>query len=129
MGLTDTLQDSGRRQQFEDFVQRYDQGQPWEGISDDEAKQRHEEVASQLDDKEYEQSAQEAFQQLQPEQRREVSRSLQQGETDDPAELARATTKARKEQPDLLNDLMGNPALKGAVAGIAAQAAKRVLKR
>ena len=41
MGLTDTLQDSGRRQQFEDFVQRYDQGQPWEGISDDEAKQRH----------------------------------------------------------------------------------------
>ena len=129
MGLTDTLQDSGRRQEFEDFVQRYDQGQPWEGISDDEAKQRHEEVASQLDDKEYEQSAQEAFQQLQPEQRREVSRSLQQGETDDPAELARATTKARKEQPDLLNDLMGNPALKGAVAGIAAQAAKRVLKR
>ena len=129
MGLTDTLQDSGRRQQFEDFVQRYDQGQPWEGISDDEAKQRHQEVASQLDDKEYEQSAQEAFQQLQPEQRREVSRSLQQGETDDPAELARATTKARKEQPDLLNDLMGNPALKGAVAGIAAQAAKRVLKR
>ena len=129
MGLTDTLQDSGRRQQFEDFVQRYDQGQPWEGISDDEAKQRHDEVASQLDDKEYEQSAQEAFQKLQPEQRREVSRSLQQGETDDPAELARATTKARKEQPDLLNDLMGNPALKGAVAGIAAQAAKRVLKR
>ena len=129
MGLTDTLQDSGRRQQFEDFVQRYDQGQPWEGISDDEAKQRHSEVASQLDDKEYEQSAQEAFQKLQPEQRREVSRSLQQGETDDPAELARATTKTRKEQPDLLNDLMGNPALKGAVAGIAAPAAKRVLKR
>ena len=129
MGLTDMLQDTGRREQFEDFVQRYDQGQPWEGISDDEAKQRHEEVASQLDDKEYEQSAQEAFQKLQPEQRREVSRSLQQGETDDPAELARATTKARKEQPDLLNDLMGNPALKGAVAGIAAQAAKRVLTR
>jgi hypothetical protein len=129
MGLTDLLQDSSRRGQIEDFVKRYDQGQPWEGISDDEAKQRHDEVASQLDDKEYEQSAQEAFQQLEPEQRREVARSLHQGETDDPAELARATRKVRQEQPDLLNDLMGNPALKGAVAGIAAQAAKRFLQR
>jgi len=129
MGLTDMLQDTGRREQFEDFVQRYDKGQPWEGISDDEAKQRHDEVASQLDDNEYEQSAREAYQQLPPEQRREVGRSLQQGETEDPTELARATRQARKEQPDLLNDLMGNPALKGAVAGIAAQAAKRVLKR
>jgi hypothetical protein len=129
MGLTDMLQDTGRREQIEDFVSRYDQGQPWEGISDDEAVQRHDEVASQLDDKEYEESAREAFQQLQPEQRREAARSLQQGETDDPGELARATTKARHEQPDLLKDLMGNPALKGAVAGIAANAAKRVLKR
>lgn len=129
MGLTDLLQDSSRRGQIEDFVKRYDQGQPWEGISDDEAKQRHDEVASQLDDKEYEQSATEAFQQLEPEQRREVARSLQRGETDDPAELARTTRKVRQEQPELLNDLMGNPALKGAVAGIAAQAAKRFLQR
>jgi hypothetical protein len=129
MGLTDMLQDAGRRGQMEDFVNRYDQGQPWEGISDDEAVQRHDEVASQLDDNEYEESARETFQQLQPEQRREAARSLQQGETDDPGELARATTKARREQPDLLKDLMGNPALKGAVAGIAANAAKRVLKR
>jgi hypothetical protein len=129
MGLTDMLQDAGRREQIEDFVGRYDQGQPWEGISDDEAVQRHDEVASQLDDNEYEESAREAFQQLQPEQRREAARSLQQGETEDPGELARATTRARREQPDLLKDLMGNPALKGAVAGIAANAAKRFLKR
>ena len=129
MGLTDNLQDSGRRGQIEDFVKRYDQGQPWEGISDREAVQRHDEVASQLNDAEYEQSAQEAFQQLPPEQRREAARSLQQGETDDPGELARATTRARREQPDLLKDLMGNPALKGAVAGIAANAAKPFLKR
>jgi hypothetical protein len=129
MGLTDVLQDASRRGQIEDFVSRYDQGQPWEGISDAEAVQRHDEVASQLDDAEYEQSARESFQQLQPEQRREAARSLQQGETDDPGELARATTRARREQPDLLKDLMGNPALKGAVAGIAANAAKRFLKR
>jgi hypothetical protein len=35
----------------------------------------------------------------------------------------------RKEQPDLLRDLMSNPAVKGAVAGIAASAAKRVLNK
>jgi hypothetical protein len=129
MGLTDILQDSGRREQMEDFVSRYDQGKPWEGITDDEARQRHDEVASQLDDNEYEASAREAFERLEPQERREVSRSLQQGETEDPAELARTTRKVRKEQPDLLRDLMANPALKGAVAGIAATAAKRVLKR
>jgi hypothetical protein len=129
MGLTDILQDSSKRGQIEDFVSRYDQGQPWEGISDDEAVQRHDEVASQLDDSEYEESARQTFQQFQPEQRKEVARSLRQGETDDPAELARATSQARREQPDLLKDLMGNKALKGAVAGIAANAAKRYLKR
>jgi predicted RNA-binding Zn ribbon-like protein len=129
MGLTNMLQDAGSREKIEDFVSRYDQGQPWEGISDDEAVQRHDEVASQLDDKEYEESARQTFQQFQPEQRKEVARSLRQGETDDPAELARATRQARSEQPDLLKDLMGNPALKGAVAGIAANAAKRYLKR
>jgi hypothetical protein len=129
MGLTDIFNDTARRGQIEDFVSRYDKGKPWEGISDDEARERHDEVASQLDDDEYESSAREAFNRLEPQERREVARSLQQGDTDDPAELARATQKARKEKPELLGDLMSNPALKGAVAGIAATAAKRVLKR
>jgi hypothetical protein len=129
MGLDDMLHDTAKRGQLEDFTKRYDQGAPWEGISDDEARQQHDEVAAQLDDNEYEESARESFQKLEPEQRREAGRSLGVGETDDPGELARATTRARKEKPDLMGQLMGNPALKGAVAGIAAHAAKRVLKR
>lgn len=129
MGLTDMLQDEGRREQLEDFAKRYDQGKPWEGISEDEARQRHDEVAAQLSDSEYEASARESFERLEPDQRREVARSLQAGETDDPAELARVTSRVRKEQPDLLQALMSNPAMKGAVAGVAAQAAKRVLGR
>lgn len=128
MGLADTVQDAGQREKLEDFTKRYDQGQPWEGISDDEALERHDEVAAQLDDKEYEQSARESFERLQPEQRREVARSLQVGETDDPGELARATSRVHKEKPDMLGQLMSNPALKGAVAGIAATAAKKFLK-
>ena len=76
MGLDDMLHDTAKRGQLEDFTKRYDQGAPWEGISDDEARQQHDEVAAQLDDKEYEESARESFQKLEPEQRREAGRSL-----------------------------------------------------
>jgi hypothetical protein len=125
MGLTDMLNDPGTREKLQDFAKRYDQGQPWEGISEDEAKEQHDRVASQLDDSEYEASARESFQRLDPDQRREAGRSLGVGETDDPNELARATNRARKQKPDMLGELMSNPALKGAVAGIAANAVKR----
>jgi hypothetical protein len=125
MGLTDMLKDAGTKEKLQDFAQRYDQGAPWEGISDDEAREQHDRVASQLDDNEYEESARESFQRLDPEQRREAGRSLGAGDTDDPGELARATNRARKEKPDMLQQLMGNPALKGAVAGIAANAVKK----
>jgi hypothetical protein len=127
MGLTDMLQDPATRNKLQDFTQRYDQGAPWEGISADEAREQHDRVAAQLDDREYEESARESFQRLDPGQRKEAARSLQVGDTDDPQELARATARVRKEKPDMLGELMGNPALKGAVAGIAANAAKRFL--
>ena len=125
MGLTDMLQDAATKEKLQDFTQRYDQGKPWEGISDDEARQCHDEVASQLDDNEYEASARESFERLDPEERREAARQLDAGETDDPDELAKATNRARKENPDMLKDLMSNPAIKGAVAGIAASALKK----
>jgi hypothetical protein len=128
MGLTDIVQDATKSQQLQDFAQRYDQGKPWEGISDDEARQQHKQVASQLDDQEYEQSARESFENLEPAKRKEAARELGVGETDDPGQLAKETTRIRKQEPDMLNDLMSNPAVKGAVAGIAAQAAKRFLK-
>ncbi len=128
MGLADMLQDAGTREKLQDFAKRYDQGKPWEGISDDEAKQNHDQVASQLDDFEYEESARESFEKLEPDQRREVARSLEVDETEDSTELARATNRVRKEKPDMLGQLMSNPALKGAVAGIAATAAKKFLK-
>ena len=128
MGLADMLQDAGTREKMQDFTKRYDQGAPWEGISDDEAKEHHDQVAGQLDDFQYEESARESFDKLEPEQRREVARSLEVDETDDSAELARATNRVRKEKPDMLGQLMGNQALKGAVAGIAATAAKKFMK-
>ena len=125
MGLTDMLQDAATKEKLQDFTQRYDQGQPWEGISDDEAREQYDKVAPQLDDREYEQSARESFERLDPEQRKEAARELGVGETDDPDELARETNRVRKEKPDMLKDLMSNPAVKGAVAGIAAAAVKK----
>jgi hypothetical protein len=127
MGLADMLHDEGTREKLQDFTQRYDQGAPWEGISDDEAREHHDQVAAQLDDNEYEESARASFERLDPEQRREAARELELGDTEDPQELARETARVRKEKPDMLGQLMSNPALKGAVAGIAAQAAKKFL--
>ena len=64
MGLTDMLQDAATKEKLQDFAERYDQGKPWEGISDDEAREQYDQVAPQLDDREYEESARESFERL-----------------------------------------------------------------
>ena len=113
-----------KRGEYEDFTKRFDQGAPWDGIDDDEARSRYEEVSGQLSDDDYELSAQEAFQRLDPDQRRELARMMrQQGrekgvsfdeydddddERDrDPQHLARMARKARKKQPNGLAGLLG----------------------
>ncbi len=41
MDLLQNLMGGGQqRQDYDDFIQRYDRGAPWEGISDQEALQR-----------------------------------------------------------------------------------------
>ena len=145
----------GKRAEYEDFVKRYDQGEPHDGIDDEEARSRYEEVSGDLSDDDYELSAQEAFERMSPEQRREFARMLRQqgrqrgvdlGDDDrdddeadqDPRRLARMTRHARKQQPGGLagllggaggaGGLLGNPAAKAALAGVAAMAAKRMFK-
>ena len=159
MGLMDMLSGGNRREEYEDFVGRYEQGEPWDGIDDDEARNRHDEVASNVSDDDYELSAREAFERLSPQQRKELAGMLRQqgrqgnvdlGDFDrddddrdtDPQHLARMTRKVRKEKPDLMGQLlggggggggmggmMGNPVAKAALGGIAAMAAKRMLRR
>ena len=148
----------GRRQEYEDFVQRYDRGAPWEGIDDDEARNRYEEVSSQVSDDDYELSAREAYERLDPQQRREMAQMLRQqgrrqqvdlGEFDqddddrlsDPQRLAQMTRHVRKQQPGGLAallggggggggaaGLLGNPLAKAALSGIAAMAAKKMMR-
>jgi hypothetical protein len=147
MDLLQNLLGGGQqRQQFQDFVNRYDQGAPYDGISDQEAIQ---------------QSAQDAFAQMSPQERLQFGqhlrqRSQQQGynipdlngdgiddRMQDPAYLAQVTSRMHQQQPGLFSQLLGggqqqmvggqgsnllsNPLAKAAMAGIAAMAVKRMM--
>ena len=154
MGLMDMLRQGGdRRDEYEDFVRRYEDGDPTEGYDADEARSRYDEVTSELSDDDYELSAREAFERLSPQQRREFGRMLRQesrtqnldlddddgdeSRYEDPARLARMSRKARKQQSGGLGGLLGgggggmlgNPLAKAALAGVAAMAAKRMFGR
>jgi hypothetical protein len=125
MGLMEMLSGGGqRRGEYEDFVKRYEQGPPHEGYDDDEVLRRYDEVSSELSDDDYELSAEEAFQRMSPQERRQLAqmvrqqgrqRNLDLGEFDqddderleDPRHLARMTRKVRKQQPGGLGGLLG----------------------
>ena len=157
MGLMDMLGGGERRQEYEDFVNRYEQGAPHEGIDDDEAVRRYDEVSSQLSDDDYELSAEEAFRRMAPQERQELARMVRQqgrqrqvdlGEFDDddderyadPKQLARMTRQVRKQQPNMMSQLLGggggggmggmldSPVAKAALAGVAAMAMKKMFK-
>ena len=62
MGLLDALLGAGQgREDNQGFLQRFEQGQPWEGYSDQEVLKRYGTVAQQASPQEYEQAASEAF--------------------------------------------------------------------
>ena len=144
-----------RREEYQDFVNRYDTGAPWDGISDQEAYSRYQQVAPQLPPQMYQESAQEAFSRLTPQQRLQLGQHLQQqtrqqgynvpdlnrdgidDRLQDPAYLARATGQLQQQQPGILGDLLGgsgggqstlqSPIAKAAMAGIAAIAVKKMM--
>ena len=159
MNFLEQLMGGGqRKQEYEDFVNRYDQGPPWAGISDQEALSRYQQVATQLPPDVYQQSAQEAFARLSPQERMELARHLQQraqqqnlnfrdfdrdGIDDryqDPARLAQVASRVDQQQPGMLGQLLGgggggaadmlkSPIAKAALAGIAAVAVKKMMSR
>ena len=111
------------RRYYQDFVDRYQQGP--QGISDQEAAARYQQVAPQLPPDDYLRAAQEAFARMSPEERVQFGRFMaeqaqrqghdfidlnQDGIDDrlqDPDYLARTTTQAHQEQPGFLNQLFG----------------------
>ena len=151
MGLLENLFGGGQRQEYEDFVNRYDQGPPWQGISDQEAFNRYQQVAPQLPPDVYQQSAHDAFSRMAPQERVQLGQVLQQqarqqgymdpawDEDDnlyqDPGYLAQVTGRLHQQQPGMLGQLLGGggggglqgTVAKAALAGVAAMATKRML--
>jgi hypothetical protein len=120
MGLLDDLMGGGERQQdFRDFMDRYDQGAPYEGISEDEAVNRYGQVAGEVDPDTYRESARDAFANMAPEEREQYAQQLgsvadQQGvghgwdgRSTDPDTLAAVTSNVHQQSPDLLASLLG----------------------
>jgi len=139
MDLLNNLMGGGRdRDQAQDFVNRYDQGAPHDGISGDEAYQHYQRVAPHLSQQDYELSAEEAFSRMDPRERQQFAQMLSQqarqqgarfqdldgdGVDDrmqqDPRYLAQAMGRMQQQQPGLLQQLMGGGggAMGGAMGG------------
>lgn len=107
-----------RRSQAQDFVSRYETGDPTEGFTDEEAAQRYEQVAGQLSPEEYQEAAMHAFERMSPDQRREFAEMIaRHGDVsgmpidsdiqyDDPRQLAQMTSQFHQ-QPSGLGALLG----------------------
>ncbi len=115
-----------RREEYRDFANRYDEGAPYDRISDEEAMNRYREVAPNLSEDEYRQSAREAFSRMSPEERMQFGQQFrgyahEQGYGDfidrdhdgqddrfqDPDYLANMTGRMHGRQPDMMGNLMG----------------------
>ncbi len=156
MGILDELLGGGQIQKdYKDFVDRYEQGDPSEGYSDQEVLKRYGEVSHAVLPDQYAQAAQEALGKLSPEDRAEFLKLLQEraaarGVTlprevaTDPTDLGNVLTDLHK-KPGQLRDILGggqpqgqapgsnplidilkSPQAKAVLAGIAATVVKRI---
>jgi hypothetical protein len=120
MGLLEELMGGGQRQQeYADYVARYDQGPPHEGITDQEAGHRYTQVAGEVDPDTYRQSAQDALANMGENERAQYAQQLStvanqqgidpgwDGQSTDPSALAHMTTAIHQQSPGLLSSLLG----------------------
>ncbi|CAA9559049.1 MAG: hypothetical protein AVDCRST_MAG49-2387 [uncultured Thermomicrobiales bacterium] len=114
-GGQDDDDDDRRRSRAQDFVSRYEQGSPYEGFSDQEAIHNYQQVAGRMSPQDFEESAAEAFQRMDPQERMQYAQMMQQqggmqfsgGQMDDPRQLARMTSQFHQQSPDGLTGLFG----------------------
>jgi hypothetical protein len=117
--LNDILGDRQLRKQYQDFVKRYEQGNPSEGYSDGEVLERYGEVSHAVPPDQYAQAAQAALAKLSPEERAEFLKMLQEraaargvklpgNVAADPKDLGKVLTDLH-EKPGQLRDIVGSP--------------------
>ena len=157
MGILDELLAGGQRQkEYSDFVNRYEQGHPSEGYSDQEVLERYGEVSHAVPSDQYAQAAQEALSKLSPEERAAFVKMLQDraaargvtlpvNVTPEPKGLGDVLTNLHN-KPGQLRDMLGgnaaqlqasgsspiteilsSPMAKAVLAGIASMVVKRVM--
>jgi hypothetical protein len=137
--ILQNLLGGGQRQQYQDFVQRYEQGHPSEGYSDQEIMERYQAVAPQIPNDVYQSSAEQAFARLTPQERAEFAQFLQQraqqqhialpmmdanrgGQVpQDPGMLAQMAAQLNQRQPGMLGQLLGGNAPGNQDAGAGGQ--------
>jgi len=130
MGLLDQLAGGGgATSQFTDFISRYQQGAPHEGLDDQETLDRYNDVAGEVDPDTYESAAQESFSRMDPDSRGQFASMLHErasaqgydtgydGQSNDPQSLARMTRQVHSQSPDLLGSLLGGGGLGGGGGG------------
>jgi hypothetical protein len=150
MGFLDAIMSGAQGGQMQDFLQRYDQGPPWHGISDDEARGHYERVATAMSPDQYRDAAQAALAKLSPQERQALTQYMQQQARQqdvnfpglheqqaphDAGALAGLFSSMHQQEPGLLQQLLGgggggalsNPIAKAALAGIAAMGIKKMM--
>src|SRR5687768_12233763 len=127
-GARPQAQQAQQRQEFDDFIGRYEQGPPWAGVSDQEALERYQQVVPHVSPEVYEQSAQEAYARMSPQERAQFGQYLRQqarqqnidvpdfnqdgidDRLQDPATLARVTSRMHQQQPGVFGQILGGGA-------------------
>jgi len=117
MGMLDELLAGGQLQkEYRDFVNRYEQGHPSQGYSDQEVLKRYGEVSHAVPPDQYAQAAREALGKLSPEERAEFLKMLQERAAargvklpgkvaSDPKDLGKVLTDLH-EKPGRLRDIL-----------------------
>ncbi len=110
MGILDELLGGGQRQkEYRDFIDRYEQGDPSEGYSDQEVLERYSEVSHAVPSDQYAQAAQEALSKLSPEERAAFVKMLQERAAARGVRLPREVAPEPKELGEVLTDLHQKP--------------------
>ena len=159
MGILDELIGGGQRQkEYRDFVDRYEQGDPSEGYSDQEVLNRYGDVSHAVPPDQYAQAAIEALGKLSPEERAAFVKMLQQRAEargvalpqiePEPKDLGQVLTdlhgkpgqlrdilgggdaqpQAQSQGSNPIIDMLSSPQAKAVLAGIAAMVVKRVMQ-
>jgi hypothetical protein len=123
MGILDELLTGGQRQNdYKDFVNRYEQGAPGEGYSDQEVLNRYGEVSHAVPADQYAQAAQEALRKLSPEERAAFVKMLQDRAAARGVTLPPQVAPEPKELGNVLTDLHATPGqLRNMLGGDAAE--------